>query len=71
MTRKFLFAFQCHLDNHGASNLVVDLIMTNANHKVFLETIELGIALLEGGNGVIQVSLDLISVKPHMEAETN
>ena len=55
MTRKFLFAFQCHLDNHGASNLVVDLIMTNANHKVFLETIELGIALLEGGNGVIQV----------------
>ena len=55
MTHVFLFAFQCHLDNHGASNLVVDLIMTNANHKVFLETIELGIALLEGGNGVIQV----------------
>ena len=45
--------------------------MTNANHKVFLETIELGIALLEGGNGVIQVSSTLISVKPHMEAETN
>lgn len=46
---------QCHLDRHGASNLVVDLIMTNSNHKVFLETVELGIALLEGGNGIIQV----------------
>ncbi|KAF6037981.1 ITPR3 [Bugula neritina] len=48
---------QCHLDGHGASNLVVDLIMTNANHDVFLETVELGIALLEGGNSVTQKSL--------------
>lgn len=31
--------------------------MTNANHKVFMETVGLGIALLEGGNGVIQKSL--------------
>jgi len=30
--------------------------MTNANHDVFLETVELGIALLEGGNSVTQVS---------------
>jgi len=57
--------FQCHLDAHGASNLVVDLIMNNANHKVFLETVELGIALLEGGNGVIQVGSILGTLIPY------
>ena len=46
---------QCHLDRQGASDLVVDLIIKNHSSRIFLETIELGIALLEGGNGVIQV----------------
>ncbi|XP_076363094.1 inositol 1,4,5,-trisphosphate receptor isoform X2 [Tachypleus tridentatus] len=48
---------QCHLDREGASNLVVELIMVNPNHSIFLESVELGIALLEGGNPVIQKSI--------------
>ncbi|XP_022242608.1 inositol 1,4,5-trisphosphate receptor type 1-like [Limulus polyphemus] len=48
---------QCHLDREGASNLVVELIMVNPNHSIFLESVELGIALLEGGNSVIQKSI--------------
>lgn len=51
-----LAEIQCHLDAQGASGLVVDLIISNANHKVFSEAIALAIALLEGGNGVIQKS---------------
>ncbi|XP_013415241.1 inositol 1,4,5-trisphosphate receptor [Lingula anatina] len=50
---------QCHLDAHGASDLVVDLVINNFSHKVFLEAVELGIALLEGGNSTIQRSLFL------------
>lgn len=46
---------QCHLDEEGASNLVVELIMKNPSNAIFLESVELGIALLEGGNPVIQV----------------
>lgn len=48
---------QCHLDHEGASNLVVELIMKNPNHAIFLESVELGKALLEGGNPVIQKSM--------------
>ncbi|KAK6175051.1 hypothetical protein SNE40_013589 [Patella caerulea] len=48
---------QCHLDREGASDLVVDLIIRNTSNRIFLETVELGIALLEGGNSVIQTSL--------------
>ncbi|XP_078000812.1 inositol 1,4,5-trisphosphate receptor-like isoform X2 [Glandiceps talaboti] len=48
---------QCQLDQQGASDLVIDLIMRNTNHRVFLESVELGIALLEGGNSVIQKSI--------------
>jgi inositol 1,4,5-triphosphate receptor type 1 len=50
---------QCHLDKEGASNLVVELIMTNSNHSIFVESVELGIALLEGGNSMIQKSIFL------------
>ena len=50
-----LFEMQCRLDNCGASDLIVDLIMAQPNHRVFLEVLELAIALLEGGNYVIQV----------------
>ncbi|KFM80944.1 Inositol 1,4,5-trisphosphate receptor, partial [Stegodyphus mimosarum] len=38
---------QCHLNEEGASNLVVELIMKNPSHAIFLESVELGIALLE------------------------
>ncbi|XP_022655647.1 inositol 1,4,5-trisphosphate receptor type 1-like isoform X5 [Varroa destructor] len=48
---------QCHLDHEGASDLVVELIMKNPSHKIFIESVELGIALLEGGNNVIQQSV--------------
>ncbi|XP_052781889.1 inositol 1,4,5-trisphosphate receptor type 1-like isoform X2 [Mya arenaria] len=48
---------QCHLDQAGASELIVDIIIKNASYKIFRETLELGIALLEGGNTVIQRSL--------------
>lgn len=46
---------QCHLDREGATDLVVDLIINNHSSRIFLETVELGIALLEGGNSAIQV----------------
>lgn len=48
---------QCHLDREGASDLVIDLIMNATSDRIFQESILLAIALLEGGNPVIQVSL--------------
>ena len=51
-----LFEMQCRLDACGTSDLIVDLIIAQPNHRVFLEVLELAIALLEGGNGVIQVT---------------
>ena len=47
--------FQCHLDREGATDLVIDLIMKNYSTRVFQETVELGIALLQGGNTSVQV----------------
>lgn len=47
---------QCHLDREGASDLVIDLIMNATSDRIFQESILLAIALLEGGNPVIQVS---------------
>ncbi|KAI0241211.1 Inositol 1,4,5-trisphosphate receptor type 1 [Lamellibrachia satsuma] len=47
---------QCHLDQQGATELVVDLVLHGYSDAVFLETIELGIALLEGGNSTVQRS---------------
>lgn len=39
----------------GAAVLVVDLVMKSQNrHRIFVEAVELGIALLEGGNMEIQ-----------------
>ena len=46
---------QCQLDKEGGSDLVIDLVMKNTGHRVFEESVELGIALLEGGNTRIQV----------------
>ncbi|KAL0180860.1 hypothetical protein M9458_023266, partial [Cirrhinus mrigala] len=45
---------QCHLDREGASDLVIDLIMNATSDRIFQESILLAIALLEGGNPVIQ-----------------
>ncbi|XP_034023350.1 inositol 1,4,5-trisphosphate receptor type 1-like [Thalassophryne amazonica] len=47
---------QCHLDREGASDLVIDLIMNATTDRIFQESILLAIALLEGGNTVIQRS---------------
>ncbi|OTF77510.1 hypothetical protein BLA29_005133, partial [Euroglyphus maynei] len=52
-----LHEVQSHLDREGASNLVVELIMSNPSYSIFVESVELGIALLEGGNPVIQKSI--------------
>lgn len=52
-----LSKIQCELDAQGASNLVVELIIKNPNHTIFLKSVELGIAILEGGNTVIQKSI--------------
>jgi len=43
------------LDKEGATDLVVDLIIENYCNRIFGETVELGIALLDGGNCAIQV----------------
>ncbi|XP_071809962.1 inositol 1,4,5-trisphosphate receptor-like isoform X2 [Asterias amurensis] len=48
---------QCQLDKEGASSLVIDLVIKNSSNRVFLESVELGIALLEGGNTNIQRSI--------------
>ena len=52
-----LHEVQCHLNNEGASNLVVEIIMSNPSYSIFVECVELGIALLEGGNSIIQKSI--------------
>ncbi|GAB6029930.1 hypothetical protein CHUAL_005626 [Chamberlinius hualienensis] len=48
---------QCYLNREGATKLVVDLIVKNPSHRIFVECVELGIALLEGGNSVNQKTL--------------
>lgn len=48
---------QCQLDKEGASDLVAELIMMSPSLPIFLESVELGIALLKGGNPAIQKSI--------------
>ena len=48
---------QCHLGSQGATDLIIDLIISNHSSRIFQEAIELAISLLDGGNSVIQVSL--------------
>ena len=50
-----LCEMQGRLDKCGASDLIIDLVMMQPNHRVFLEILEFAIALLEGGNNCIQV----------------
>lgn len=49
---------QTHLDREGASDLVVELVIKSIHSpSIFVEAVELGIALLEGGNPIIQKSV--------------
>lgn len=49
---------QTHLDREGASDLVVELVIKSVHSpSIFVEVVELGIALLEGGNPIIQKSI--------------
>lgn len=53
-----LHEVQCHLDREGASDLVVELVIKSVHSpSIFVEAVELGIALLEGGNPIIQKSM--------------
>ncbi|XP_076620274.1 inositol 1,4,5-trisphosphate receptor-like isoform X5 [Colletes latitarsis] len=53
-----LHEVQSHLDREGASDLVVELVIKSVHSpSIFVEVIELGIALLEGGNPIIQKSV--------------
>ncbi|XP_037926094.1 inositol 1,4,5-trisphosphate receptor isoform X3 [Hermetia illucens] len=50
-----LHEVQNHLDKEGASDLVVELVIKSIHSSsIFVEAVELGIALLEGGNPIIQ-----------------
>ncbi|XP_055907369.1 inositol 1,4,5-trisphosphate receptor isoform X2 [Eupeodes corollae] len=52
---KTLHEVQNHLDREGASDLVVELVIKSVHSpSIFVEAAELGIALLEGGNPIIQ-----------------
>ncbi|KAK0153640.1 Inositol 1,4,5-trisphosphate receptor type 3 [Merluccius polli] len=47
---------QCRLDREGGTRLFIDLVMSTKNDKIFQESIQLAICLLEGGNTEIQNS---------------
>jgi len=47
---------QCYLNHGGMVHLIIKLIRTSPSHNVFLEVIELAVAMLNGGNPDVQVS---------------
>ncbi len=51
------YRVQCELNDLGASDLVIDLFTSEISNKLFKESVLLAIALLEGGNNQVQVSL--------------
>ncbi|KAJ0036555.1 hypothetical protein NQD34_005232 [Periophthalmus magnuspinnatus] len=55
-TGRAVAANQCRLDREGGTKLFTDLVMSTKNDKIFLESIQLAICLLEGGNTEIQNS---------------
>ncbi|TNN35213.1 Inositol 1,4,5-trisphosphate receptor type 3 [Liparis tanakae] len=57
-------AVQCRLDREGGTKLFTDLVMSSKNDKIFQESIQLAICLLEGGNTEIQVGHDLRDRSP-------
>nr|CAD7399268.1 unnamed protein product [Timema poppensis] len=53
-----LYDVQNHLDREGASDLVVELVIKSIHSpSIYVEAVELGIALLGGGNPIIQKSM--------------
>lgn len=48
-------AVQCRLDKEGGTKLFTDIITSTKNERIFQESIQLAICLLEGGNTEIQV----------------
>lgn len=50
-------ALQCRLDREGGTKLFIDLITSTKNEKIFQESIQFAISLLEGGNTEIQVQI--------------
>jgi inositol 1,4,5-triphosphate receptor type 1 len=53
-----LHEVQVYLDREGTSDLVGELVKKSSlSPNVFMEAVQLGIALLEGGNPVIQLGL--------------
>lgn len=46
---------QCFLDDQGAADLVINLIINNHSARTFRETVLLGVSLLDGGNMALQV----------------
>uniref|UniRef100_A0A915CC30 Inositol 1,4,5-trisphosphate receptor n=2 Tax=Parascaris univalens TaxID=6257 RepID=A0A915CC30_PARUN len=51
-----LYDVQCKLNNAGASDLVVDLIVQEPSHEIFFMTVQLSKALLQEGNHEVQMS---------------
>jgi len=51
---------QNELNKQGASDLVVELFMSGSPINILEESVNLAIALLEGGNTEVQVSLIII-----------
>ena len=59
---KTLFDMQCMMDANGATDLVIDLIMAEPSPNIFLECIQLAIALLNGGNSAVQVIIKSLAL---------
>jgi hypothetical protein len=58
-----LCEMQCQLNNCGAVDLVIDIIMKKPSYHVFVECVKLGISLLEGGNHLIQVLNNTLTLR--------
>ncbi|CAK9290328.1 unnamed protein product [Gordionus sp. m RMFG-2023] len=61
---------QDKLDKQGATNLIIDLIIKNPNLNIFMECLELGIAVLEGGNQTVQKSFHEILSKDALKCDS-
>ncbi len=51
------YEWQCKLSENGCSDLVVELFMSDISNRIFKETLLLAIALLEGGNSLVQKTI--------------
>lgn len=54
---------QNELNAQGASDLVVELLISQSSSHILEESIHLAIALLEGGNSEVQVQRSIRSMK--------